>query len=75
MFALRNIAGSRLPDTEKAAVEALATGFSDDSELFKYKNNVIYNLLIDTDMSSPLADTRSRLYSVSSRRHIRFQPF
>lgn len=35
MFALRNIAGQRRPATEKAAVEALAAGFSDDSELFK----------------------------------------
>ena len=35
MFALRNIAGSHRPETEKAAVDALASGFSDDSELFK----------------------------------------
>lgn len=35
MFALRNIAGARRPDTEKPAVDALAAGFADDSELFK----------------------------------------
>lgn len=35
MFSLRNIAGARHPATEKAAVEALAGGFVDDSELFK----------------------------------------
>jgi hypothetical protein len=39
MFALRNIAGSRRKDAEKSAVEALASGFSDDSELFKYVPN------------------------------------
>lgn len=36
MFALRNIAGTRRPDAEKAAVDALASGFDDDSELFKH---------------------------------------
>lgn len=37
MFALRNIIGSHADSNiQKAAVNALAAGFEDDSELFKY---------------------------------------
>lgn len=45
MFALRNIAGARRPETEKAAVEALAAGFSDDSELFKHEIAFVFGQL------------------------------
>ncbi|KAF8574314.1 ARM repeat-containing protein [Ramaria rubella] len=45
MFALRNIAGSRHPTTEKAAVEALASGFSDGSELFKHEIAFVFGQL------------------------------
>ncbi|KAF8520051.1 armadillo-type protein [Gautieria morchelliformis] len=45
MFALRNIAGSRHLDTEKYAVDALAAGFSDDSELFKHEIAFVFGQL------------------------------
>lgn len=43
MFALRDIAGSNSTDIQKAAVDALTTGFDDDSELFKYVRNLNMN--------------------------------
>ncbi|KAF8517400.1 Deoxyhypusine hydroxylase [Hysterangium stoloniferum] len=45
MFALRNIAGLRESDTERAAVEALAAGFTDDSELFKHEIAFVFGQL------------------------------